>query len=189
MYTIGIALLIQYFMCRSDFLSISTMKSRAGIRSEFFLLFPWNSFWYLVVLLQCAMMRKVSVNIHTWLQQREPFRSLPLCICTRYYSPSLMHAEPLWILECPTEVCFFWEDLFECKRKRISLSLLFLFLTVLLKHLPHWIVNVSNSYVAHITESSLKLMCYSTLYSKLWRGTQNKKERGEGGRGERRSEK
>ena len=38
MQTFGIALFVLYYVCRCDFLSVSTMNSREGIRSEFFLL-------------------------------------------------------------------------------------------------------------------------------------------------------
>ena len=86
MHTFGIALFILYYSCRCDFLSISTMNSRRGIRSEFFLLFPWNSSWYLVVLLQYAIIRHISVSIHTFnkyclfMQQPDTSHSLTLCI-------------------------------------------------------------------------------------------------------------
>lgn len=65
--TLGIALLILHYMCTCDFLSVSTLNSRAGISwsEELILLFLWKSSWYSVVLPQCVIMRKASTNIHS----------------------------------------------------------------------------------------------------------------------------
>lgn len=84
--------------CVTFYLS-QPMNSRSQIKTDFTLLFLWNSSWYVVVLLQSVIMRNISTSIHTLLGQREAFH----CHCALLsaqgaINPLFVHAESPCIL-------------------------------------------------------------------------------------------
>nr|KAF6392737.1 hypothetical protein mPipKuh1_007913 [Pipistrellus kuhlii] len=119
-------------------------------------------------------MIKVSTSIHTLLWHHEAIHcpctwlSAQGSLCTTYHPSLPCTCRVLIHLVMPTKGTFFWGALLWCKWKMESLSL------CVLSALTSLHFGCSRMYIPHLTEPSLKLMFYLTLYHKLLCDDQDK---------------
>lgn len=171
MHTSGIAVFVLYYMRTCEFLCASAVNSRAGIRSELIPLFLWNSSWYLVGLLGCVIMRKVSTTTHSLLWQCEAF----CCLCALvplhkapFLLPSLYTQNPYSPCNAQLEVPSSGKPVLNVKER--GNHFLFCALSVLtLLNCECW-----NCPLPTLDWGLLKLLVYSTLYPKPWHDAYNK---------------